>query len=71
VRALPPRRHAGKLPLLGRLHNTPNAWLIGGLGARGLVYHAFLAKMLVSAIVADDESMLLDELTAWQRSKPK
>ena len=68
VRALPPRRQAGKLPLLGRLQNVPDAWLVAGLGARGLVYHAWLARMLVDAIIADDDAMLLKDLTAWQKS---
>lgn len=40
-----------------------------GLGARGLVYHAWLGELLASAVVADDESMLPEPLTRWRRPK--
>lgn len=31
-----------------------NVWLMGGLGSRGLLYHALLAQLLVEAATAAD-----------------
>lgn len=42
-------------------------WVFVGLGARGLVYHAWLAQLLAAAVVADDESLLPPELREWQQ----
>ena len=33
-----------------------------GTGSRGLLYHAYLGKMLASAVVQSNESMLREEL---------
>jgi glycine/D-amino acid oxidase-like deaminating enzyme len=41
-------------------------WVVGGLGARGLVYHAWLAEKAAAAIVHDDESLLPSVLRRWQ-----
>ncbi len=40
-----------------------------GLGARGLVYHAWLGQLLAEAVVADDEALLPQPLTRWKRTK--
>ena len=37
-------------------------WIFTALGSRGLLYHAFLGKMLASAVVRSDENMLRREL---------
>eukprot|EP00166_Cyanidium_caldarium_P001803 ctg_1930.g406 len=56
VRALPPRRPEGSVPLIGQLM-VPDApastsvLYITGLGSRGLVYHAAMGKRLVEQIV--------------------
>ena len=56
VRALPPRRPEGSVPLIGQLA-VPDApastsvLYITGLGSRGLVYHAVMGKRLVEQIV--------------------
>ena len=36
----------------------PKVWVISGLGARGLVYHAMLADKLAKAVINDDEAFL-------------
>lgn len=66
VRALPPRSAAGSLPLAGKLEAGRNWWVVAGLGARGLVYHAWLGRLIAQAVLADDESVLPQELLRWQ-----
>lgn len=61
VRALPPRTQLGALPLLGRVPERPGAahtWVLVGLGARGLVYHALLAEQLATAVLTGDHGAL-------------
>ncbi len=43
-----------------------NWWVIGGLGARGLVYHAWLGRLVAEAMTKDDEALLLPELLRWR-----
>ena len=43
-------------------------WVVGGLGARGLVYHAWLGKLVAAAIVARDEKLLPAQLLRWKSS---
>lgn len=45
-----------------------SAWLFVGLGARGLLYHAWLAQQLAAAIVHEDEGLLPPQTRAWQRT---
>eukprot|EP00192_Tetraselmis_astigmatica_P012825 CAMPEP_0117659798 /NCGR_PEP_ID=MMETSP0804-20121206/6623_1 /TAXON_ID=1074897 /ORGANISM="Tetraselmis astigmatica, Strain CCMP880" /LENGTH=392 /DNA_ID=CAMNT_0005466477 /DNA_START=571 /DNA_END=1749 /DNA_ORIENTATION=- len=70
VRALPPRTAAGSIPLAGRVlpadGNSPACWVLAGLGARGLVYHALVARWLAEAVRSDNPSALPPEVTAWQ-----
>ncbi len=40
----------------------PDVWLLGGLGARGLVYHAWLAERLARAVLDRDDGALPPEL---------
>ncbi|GAQ81431.1 hypothetical protein KFL_000800100 [Klebsormidium nitens] len=42
-------------------------WVVGGLGARGLVYHAWLAEKAARAVVHDDEALLPPVLRRWQK----
>ena len=44
-------------------------WIVGGLGARGLVYHAWLGKLLAQAILEDSEDGLPCQLLRWKLSK--
>ncbi|CAN6459753.1 unnamed protein product [Victoria cruziana] len=73
MRAMPPLTELGSLPLLGCLNNlvggSPKCryWLLGGLGARGLLYHAWLGKLMAKAVISCDENQLPPELTAWKR----
>lgn len=61
VRALPPRSLEGSIPIAGEIRSVPNrktAWLLTGLGSRGLLHHAFLAKVLARAVIAGDETLI-------------
>ena len=67
VRALPPRTAEGSLPLAGKLQEPGRQWwVVVGLGARGLVYHAWLGRLIACAILANDEEMIPLELRRWQ-----
>lgn len=41
-------------------------WAVTGLGARGLVYHGWLGRIVAEAIAADDDSLLPPELLRWK-----
>lgn len=46
---------------------APVWWVFVGLGARGIVYHAFLGKALAAAVLGGDEGGLPEETRAvWQ-----
>ncbi len=65
VRALPPRDKYGSLPLAGRVGSKHNLWVFGGLGARGLVYHAWLGALMAKAVLSDDASVIPEQLQRW------
>lgn len=55
TRALPARTKNGSLPVVCRVDGAPDGkscWLFTGLGARGLLYHAYLGRTLAHAIVS-------------------
>ena len=49
-----------------RYRDQPPCWIFLGLGARGLLYHALLAKHLVRAVHYNDEGLLPDEVLRWK-----
>lgn len=65
VRALPPKTQLGSLPLIG--HLPPDVWILTGLGSRGVLYHAYLASILVDSIILQNPQTLPSELTSWLR----
>ncbi|XP_051149432.1 uncharacterized protein LOC127264096 isoform X2 [Andrographis paniculata] len=78
LRAMPPLTVDGSLPLLGCVdeyiigeRRTCKYWLFAGLGARGLLYHGWLGKLLALAVISRDESLLPCELTLWRRESGK
>lgn len=44
----------------------PPVWLLVGLGARGLVYHAWLGRLAATAVLEGSEHGLAPELLAWK-----
>lgn len=77
VRAMPPLTPQGSFPLLGCIddlvggHHASKYWLIGGLGARGLLYHAWLGKLTAQAVLSSSEDVLPPELISWKKMKRK
>jgi glycine/D-amino acid oxidase-like deaminating enzyme len=71
VRAVPSRTNLGTIPYAGRIDEHRNCWVITGLGARGLVYHALLGELTSRAVLqgSDDVFAEFPELTRW-RSRP-
>lgn len=45
----------------------PPCWVFTGLGARGLVYHAWLGRLIAEAVVSGSEEGLPPETLAWKR----
>ncbi|KAM0847481.1 hypothetical protein ACQ4PT_040835 [Festuca glaucescens] len=75
IRAMPPLTANGSLPLLGCLNDVIGErsncafWLVGGLGARGLLYHGLVGKLTAKAVVSGDETIIPFEFTCWKVSK--
>lgn len=73
IRAMPPLTSLGSLPVLGRIddlmvgNHSCQYWFFGGLGARGLLYHGLLGKLMAQAVLFNDETLLPVELTSWKR----
>jgi len=42
---------------------------VGGLGARGLVYHAWLGKLVAQAVVEGSDACLPTQLRRWKLPK--
>ena len=78
VRANPPRSNLGSLPLVGRISvgkggernedskdvdkSLKSWWYVGGLGARGLVYHGMLGEIVARCVLEDDDRYIPTEL---------
>ena len=69
VRAIPNRNALGAMPYAGKLGTFGNTacWNFGGLGSRGLVYHAWGAKSVAQAVWADEEQEILpSQFLRWK-----
>jgi glycine/D-amino acid oxidase-like deaminating enzyme len=74
-RAIPQRTAEGSIPYAGKLNNVTgnvdtskkNWWVVGGLGARGLVYHGWLGKLVAAGMVAKSDEQLPEELRRWKK----
>lgn len=73
LRAMPPLTPLGSLPILGcvdkyvNVKNKCKYWLFSGLGARGLLYHGLLGRLMAEAVISFDENVLPSELTSWMK----
>lgn len=67
VRGLPTRTHQGSIPYAGRVHD--GCWILAGLGARGLVYHAWLARLTAISVFQGNDIISTEypELARWKR----
>ncbi|KAI7728546.1 hypothetical protein M8C21_001064 [Ambrosia artemisiifolia] len=72
LRAMPPLTGKGSLPLLGQIDDLigqthkSKFWLFSGLGSRGLLYHAWLGKLMAQAVISCNEDVIPFELTSWR-----
>ncbi|KAL8497786.1 hypothetical protein ACS0TY_021208 [Phlomoides rotata] len=68
VRAMPPLTADGSLPLVGCVGESRRCkyWLFTGLGARGLLYHGWVGKLLTLAVLSSNEELIPKELTLWK-----
>jgi glycine/D-amino acid oxidase-like deaminating enzyme len=57
-------------PFAGCLDAERGWWIIGGLGARGLVYHAWLGRLVAAAALGGGEAALPPELLRWRAGRP-
>jgi glycine/D-amino acid oxidase-like deaminating enzyme len=83
IRVMSERSHLGKVPVVGRHPRFENVWLVGGLGARGLIHHAIVGEILAEAALAGEEDVVpkemrlstqihgLDRMLARERLKEK
>lgn len=78
IRVMTERSNLGKIPVIerfspsgayrsaggksGNTRSKSNTWLMGGLGARGLIHHALAAHTLARAILEDDETLIPAEM---------
>ncbi|KAL1218028.1 hypothetical protein V5N11_032874 [Cardamine amara subsp. amara] len=76
LRAMPPVTSHGSLPLLGCVNQLVGAvggsckfWVFAGLGSRGLLYHAWLGKLMAKAVLSCKEEVIPSELTSWKKSR--
>ena len=44
---VPPRTRIGRPPVIAHHSAQQNVWLLGGMGSRGLLYHAHTARLLM------------------------
>lgn len=61
LRALPPRSEAGSVPIacrLSGLDKNVSAWVVTGLGSRGLLHHAYLGRVVAHAVAAGNEKLI-------------
>lgn len=58
---------AAYLPAAAAVRCSVPVWLLVGLGARGLVYHAWLGKLMAAAVLDNSEDHLPPELLAWRQ----
>lgn len=63
TRAIRDRGKWGRLPIVGQISDKKSVcYVIGALGARGLIHHAFIARHVAAAVIANDNSLIPYEL---------
>lgn len=58
VRVIQDRNSYGRIPVAGRLPFSKHGWVIAALGARGLIHHAYLGRLVAAcALLNSDEHL--------------
>ncbi|CAM9990083.1 unnamed protein product [Scytosiphon promiscuus] len=58
VRVIQDRNNYGRIPIAGRLPFSKRGWVIAALGARGLIHHAYLGKLVAASALLDSDECL-------------
>lgn len=58
VRVIQDRNKHGRIPIAGRLPFTRRGWVIAALGARGLIHHAYLGRLVAACALLDTDEFL-------------
>lgn len=64
VRVLQDRNSYGRIPIAGRLPFSKRGWVIAALGARGLIHHAYLGKLVAACALLDSDEQLPPQVMA-------
>ncbi|CAN0426113.1 unnamed protein product, partial [Discosporangium mesarthrocarpum] len=58
VRVIQDRTKLGRIPIAGRLPFSERGWVLTALGARGLIHHAYLGRLVAAcALLGSDEDL--------------
>lgn len=58
VRVIQDRTEYGRIPIAGRLPFSKRGWVIAALGARGLIHHAYLGRLIAACALLDSDQHL-------------
>ncbi|CAN0071742.1 unnamed protein product [Ascophyllum nodosum] len=58
VRVIQDRTEYGRIPIAGRLPFSRRGWVIAALGARGLIHHAYLGRLVAACALLDSDQHL-------------
>lgn len=58
------RNKHGRIPIAGRLPFSKRGWVIAALGARGLIHHAYLGRLVAACALLDSDEHLPPQLVA-------
>ncbi|CAM9517672.1 unnamed protein product [Ectocarpus sp. 4 AP-2014] len=64
VRVMQERSSYGRIPVAGRLPFSKRGWVIAALGARGLIHHAYLGKLVAACALLDSDDCLPPQVVA-------
>lgn len=64
VRVLQDRNIYGRIPIAGRLPFSKRGWVIAALGARGLIHHAYLGRLVAACALLDCDEQLPPQVMA-------
>ncbi|RYG69800.1 FAD-dependent oxidoreductase [archaeon] len=71
IRLVTERTNLGRLPIVGQHPDQKQVYVLSGLGARGLVYHALMADYLVEAIITGNLDVIPSCLQPAVHSKSR
>lgn len=58
IRVIQDRNSYGRIPIAGRLPFSERGWVMAALGARGLIHHAYLGRLLAACALLNTDAHL-------------